>query len=133
MGVPEVGKFVICIVISGREVIETWQQNKDIENIIDIINNYGNLLENEQFKTEGRLTEKNTGSLILSTARNSMLDIWSQFDKEVEKHLTIEQVDDLVEKLKTDIFNVLNVMKGLNSGLPTKSLNDFHNRYNSDN
>ena len=89
------------------------------------------MLGNEQFKTEGKLTEKNTGSLILSTAKNSMLDIWSQFDKEVEKHLTIEQVDDLVEKLKTDIFNVLNVMKGLNSRLPTKSLNDFYNRYTS--
>ena len=61
-----------------------------------------------------------------------MLDIWCQFCKEIEKNLAKEQVDELVEKLKTDIFNELDVMKGLNSGLLTKSLTDFHNRYNSD-
>ena len=31
MAVPEVGKFVVCIVMSGRKIIETWQQNNDIE------------------------------------------------------------------------------------------------------
>lgn len=132
MAVPEVGKFVVCIVISGKQIIENWQQNKDIDSIIDIVANYANLLENELLKTDGRFTEKNTGSLILSTARNGMLDIWSQFCEEIEKKLTIEQVDNLVGKFKTDIFNVLNVMKELNNGLPTKSLNDFYNRFNSD-
>lgn len=133
MAVPEVGKFVLCIVISGKQIIENWQQNKDIDNIIDVIDSYADLLEDNQLKTDGRFTEINTGSLILSTARNSLLDIWSQFCKKIKKQLTVEQVDDLVGKLKTDIFNVLSVMKELNSGLPTKSLNDFYNRYNSDN
>ena len=40
MAVPEVGKFVVCIVISGKQIIENWQQNKDIDCIKDIIANY---------------------------------------------------------------------------------------------
>ena len=49
MAVLEVGKFVVCIVTSVREIIETWQQNKDIESIIYIINNYSNY--NQQGRT----------------------------------------------------------------------------------
>ncbi len=78
------------------------QQNKDIKSIIDIINNYEKLLEDEQLKVEGKLTEKNTGSLILSTARNSILGIWSQFCKEMQQDLATEQVDSLVGNLKNN-------------------------------
>jgi hypothetical protein len=133
MAMPEIGKIVVCIVISGRKIIETWQQNKDVESIIDIIKNYENLLEDEQFKTEGKLTEKNTGSLILSTARNSMLGIWSQFCQEIKQDLATEQVDNLVGNLKTNIFNELNILNGLNGELPTKTLIDYHHRYRSAN
>jgi len=133
MAMPEIGKFVVCIVISGRKIIEGWQQNKDIKSIIDIINDYENLLEDEQLKAEGKLTEKNTGSLILSTARNSILGIWSQFCKEMQQDLTTEHVDNLVGNLKTDIFNELNILNELNGKLPTKTLIDFHHRYRSTN
>ncbi|MEN8248893.1 MAG: hypothetical protein ABFS32_08170 [Bacteroidota bacterium] len=133
MAMPEIGKIVVCIVISGRKIIEAWQQNKDIESIIDIINNYENLLEDEQLKTEGKLTEKNTGSLILSTARNSMLGIWSQFCQEIHQDPATEQVDNLVGNLKTDIFNELDTVNGLNGKLPTKTLIDYHHRYHGAN
>ncbi len=91
------------------------------------------MLEDEQLKTEGKLTEKNTGSLILSTARNSMLGIWSQFCQEIQQDLATEQVDNLVGNLKTDIFNELNTVNGLNGKLPTKTLIDYHHRYDSPN
>ena len=133
MAMPEIGKFVVCIVISGRKIIEAWQQNKDIKSIIDIINNYEKLLEDEQLKAEGKLTEKNTGSLILSTARNNISGIWSQFCKEMQQDLTTEHVDNLVGNLKTDIFNELNILNGLNGKLPTKTLIDYHHRYHSTN
>lgn len=133
MAVPEVGIFVVCIIKSGRNIIETWQQTKDIKNLIFIINNNENLFKDEQIKIEGRLVEKNTGSLILSTARNNMLDIWFHFCKEIKQDLTTEQVNNLVEKLKTDIFNELNTMKKLNGELPTETLKDYYNKYDSTN
>jgi hypothetical protein len=58
MAMPETGKFVVCIVISGRKIIEAWQLNKDIKSIIDIINNYEKLLEDEQLKAEGKPLKK---------------------------------------------------------------------------
>ena len=119
--------------MSGRKIIEAWQQNKDIKSIIDIINDYENLLEDEQHKAEGKLTEKNTGNLILSTTRNSILGIWSQFCKEMQQDLTTEHVDNLVGNLKADIFNELNILNRLNGKLPTKTFIDFHHRYRSTN
>ncbi len=133
MAMPEIGKFVVCIVISGRKIIEAWQQNKDIKSVIDIINNHKKLLEDEQLKAEGKLAEKNTGSLILSTTRYSIMGIWSQFCKEMQQDLTTEHVDNLVENLKTDIFNELNILNVLNGKLPTKTLIDFHSIYQSTN
>ncbi|NOQ25772.1 MAG: hypothetical protein GQ564_10465 [Bacteroidales bacterium] len=133
MAVPEVGIFVVCIVKSGKNIIETWQQDKDIENIIFIINNNEILFKVEQIKLEGRLAEKNTGSLILSTAKNNILDIWSHFRNEIKQDLTIEQVDNLIGKLKTDIFNELKTMIRLNGELPTETLKDYYNKYDNTN
>jgi hypothetical protein len=90
-------------------------------------------LEDEQLKAEGKLTEKNTGSLILSTARNSILGIWSQFCKEMQQDLATEQVDNLVRRLKTDIFNELNKLNELNGKLPTETLIDYYLKYDSTN
>ena len=47
--------------------------------------------------------------------------------------LTTEHVDNLVGNLKTDIFNELNILNGLNGKLPTKTLIDYHHRYRSTN
>jgi histidinol phosphatase-like enzyme len=117
--------------MSGREIIETRCRDKDVKSIIYIINNYENLLKDEQIKTEGKLTEKHTGSLILSTCRNNMVGMWSQFCNEIQQDLTAEQVDDLVEKLKTDISNALEVMNRLNGELSTKTLKEYYNKYDS--
>ena len=91
------------------------------------------MLEDEQLKAEGKLTEKNTGSLTLSTARNSIMGIWSKFCQEMQQDLATEQVDNLVENLKTDIFNEINILNGFNGKLPTKTLIDYHHRYHSTN
>ena len=51
----------------------------------------------------------------------------------MQQDLTTEHVDNLVEILKTDIFNELNKLNGLNGKLPAKTLKDYHQRYQGTN
>jgi hypothetical protein len=129
MAVPEVGKFVISIVMSAGKIIEIWQQNKDINSIVHIINDYENALEEEMCKIEGILTQKYTVSLILSTCKNNIVAIWSQFCEEIQQDYTNEQIDSFVEELKTDILSELKVMNTLNGKLATQILQDYYNKY----
>lgn len=131
MAVPEVGKFVISIVMSTGKIIEIWQQNKDVDSIIHIINDYENTLEDEMCKIEGKLTQKYTVSLILSTCKNNMVAIWSHFCEEIKQDYTNEQVDSFVKELKTDILSELKVMNRLNGKLATQILQDYYNKYDN--
>lgn len=117
--------------MSAGKIIEIWQQNKDINSIVYIINDYENALEEEMCKIEGKLTQKYTGSLILSTCKNNMVGIWSHFCKEIQHDFTNEQVDSFVEKLKIDIFKELKVMNRLNGKLATQILQDYLDKYDT--
>ena len=129
MAVPEIGKYVIGIISSARKAIETWQQTNDDKSVEDVIENYLRLLETKQVKNEGKMLEKLTGSLILSTAKNNLVSTWNNFCRNIQQGLSDEQMDDQIENIMHDICKETNTILRLNGKLPTKTLQEYWKKF----
>ena len=129
MAVPEIGKYIIGIISSARKAIETWQLTKDNKSIEYIIEDYLRLLETEEVRNEGKMLEKLTSNLLLSTAKNNLILTWNYFCKNIQQGLSDEQMDDQIKNIMDDICKETNIILSLNGELPTKTLQEYWKKY----
>ena len=99
MAVPEIGKYIIGIISSARKAIETWQLSKDNKSIEYIIEDYLRLLETEEVRNEGKMLEKLTSNLLLSSAKNNLILTWNYFCTNIQQGLSDEQMDDQIKNI----------------------------------